>query len=186
MCNKRGTVVPCLIVVILFLCLPVYACGMRHMIQGQVIDAQDGKPIENATVLIEWTKPLSYVPGFPGSSVVEVAEAVSDSKGYFKIPKHYALSYDYRLTIYKKGYVCWNNEKIFPTYEDRKDFALKNGTVIKMERLKESYNKLDHANFVLTYSGWRKRSGGLFDEAIKEEEQLDREHYQQLDKKWIR
>jgi len=149
------------------------------MIQGQVIDAQDGRPIENATVLIEWTKPLSYVPGFPGSSVVEVAEAVSDSKGYFKIPKHYALSHDYRLTIYKKGYVCWNNEKIFPTYEDRKDFKLKDGMVIKMEYFQSGYSKFDHADFTLTSSLGR-TSAGVFDEAIKEEREIRTEHYRKL------
>lgn len=165
-----------IVLVAIILCLPVYGCGMRTMIQGQIIDAETGKPIENAAIFIKWTKPLSLIPGFPGSERVEVTEMLSDAKGYFKIPKYSALTHDYGLTIYKKGYVCWNNEKIFP-YEERNDFTLKNNMVIKMERFKEGYNKLDHADFVTHYSIG---SEGLFQQAIEEESEIRAEYYRKL------
>jgi hypothetical protein len=78
------------------------------------------------------------------------------------------------MTVYKKGYVCWSDDKIFPTYEERKGFRLRNGMVIKLERFKEEYSKEAHANFT-TSSSVHRIGLGLFDSAIKSEIEIERE-----------
>ncbi len=117
--------------------LSTYGCGMRSTIQVQVIDAETKQPVDNAAVLVYWLKPakLFLVIPWPGRDDVELKETISDKNGYFKIPSYGNDNYEYYLTIYKKGYVCWSNREIFPSYEKRGDFAAQkwhgdpNGTV---------------------------------------------------------
>jgi hypothetical protein len=155
----------------------------RSIITGQVVDAETGKPIENAAVYIYWSKTGSGPPGLAGDVEVEVAETLTDAEGFFNIPKYSTFFKDYEMTIYKKGYVCWNSIDIFPTYEKRKDFKLKNGMVIKLEYFKEKYSKLKHARFTTTSSIGRNMPG-KFDGAIKEEEKIEKDFYRsQRDKR---
>jgi hypothetical protein len=161
-----------LVCIILFLAMPTLACG-RSIIGGQVVDADTGKPIEGAAVYIYWGKSGSGPPGLAASSVeVETAEYLADTEGLFKVPKYSTLFKHYRMAIYKKGYVCWSSKKIFPTYEERNGFSLKDGMVIKLEPFKGDYSKEDHANFTTT---WSIGSRGLFDDAIKSEREIERD-----------
>ena len=143
----------------------------RSIITGQVVDAETGKPIEKAAVHIEWLKSGSGPPGLAGYERVEVAEDLTDAQGRFKAPNYSTLFKDYRMAVYKKGYVCWSSEDIFPTYEERKGFRLKNGMVIKLERFREEYSREKHAIFT-TVSSTSRRGGGLFDNAIKSEDKI--------------
>jgi len=151
--------------------LSVPAWG-RSIITGQVVDAETGKPIENAAVYICWTKPAAGPPGLAGTSIVEVAETLTDTEGFFKIPKYWFTEYE--LTVYKNGYVCWNNQQIFPTYVFRKDFWLKDGIVIKVEHFKDEYSKEKHAIFTTASSSSRKDLG-LFDQSIQSENEIVKE-----------
>jgi hypothetical protein len=166
--NRKLSII--LLIFLLFL-LSGPACG-RSIISGQVIDAENGKPIEKAAIYIYWGKTGSGPPGLAGGVRVEVVEVLSDAKGLFKIPKHSTFFKHYRMAVYKKGYVCWSSEDIFPTYEKRKGFDLEDGMVIKLERFKEKYSKIAHANFTLSSSSDRR---GLFEDAIKSEIEIERE-----------
>lgn len=148
------------------------SASARSIITGQVVDAETGKPLENAAIYIYWGKTGSGPPGLAGGVRVEVAEVLSDAKGLFKIPKYSTFFKHYRMAVYKKGYVCWSSEDIFPTYEKRKGFDLEDGMVIKLERFKEEYSKIAHANFTLSSSSDRR---GLFEDAIKSEIEIERE-----------
>jgi len=110
-------------------------------------------------------------PGLAGYVTVEVAEDLTDVKGLFNVPKYSILLNHYYLTIYKKGYVCWSNKKIFPTYEERKGFRLKDGMVIELEPFKEEYSREKHAYFTV-FSSINRNEPGLFDDAIKSEREL--------------
>ncbi|MBU4010372.1 MAG: carboxypeptidase-like regulatory domain-containing protein [Proteobacteria bacterium] len=143
----------------------------RSMVTGQVVDAETGKPIENAAVYICWTKPGAGPPGLAGEDIVEVAETLTDSEGSFKIPKYSTFLKQYEFTVYKNGYVCWNSRDIFPTYQKRKDFRIKDGMVIKLEHFKEEYSKEKHAIFTTVSSSWSK---GVFDQAIQSEKEIRR------------
>jgi hypothetical protein len=157
--------------IITLLALSISACG-RWMIKGRVVDTISEQPIEKAAVYIYWSKMGKGPPGLAGYVDVEKAEDLTDSEGFFKVPKYSTWFKDYRMAVYKKGYVCWSSEKIFPTWEERKDFRLKNGMVNKLERFKEEYSKEAHADFTLT---WSLGSRGLFDDAVKSERELRRE-----------
>jgi len=161
-----------LILISTLLILSTTACSSR-MIQGRVVDAETGKPLEKAAIYIYWSKRGPGPPGLAGYVDVEVSEDLTDDKGLFKVPKYSTLFKNYTMAIYKKGYVCWSSNKIFPSYVRRKNFRLKNGMVIRLEPIKEEYSKEKHASFTLDSSVNRK-SPGLFEAAIKSEMELER------------
>jgi len=161
-----------LVLISILLVLSTSACAMR-MIQGRVVDAVTGKSIENAAVHIAWFKSGSGPPGLAGSVQVEVAEDLSNTGGLFNIPKHSTIFKDFHMAVYKKGYVCWSSDDIFPSYEKRKNFRLKNGMVIKLERFKEKYSKERHAYFTI-FSKVGISHYRIFDNAIKSEIELRR------------
>lgn len=142
----------------------------RSIISGQVVDAEAGEPIKKAAVHIYWGV-TKGIPGLSYGKQVEVGEDLTDNQGRFKIPKYSTLLKHYYMAVYKKGYVCWSSRKIFPTYEERKSFKLKNGIVIKLERFKEEYSKEKHANFTIS-SEVGSGSKHIFDNATKSEQKL--------------
>ena len=158
----------------ILVCFFNIACGARWMVKGQVVDAQTSLPISGAAVFIEWSESRG-LPGLGYSSIVETAEDLTSAGGLFQVPKYSTLSKDYRMAVYKKGYVCWSSRKVFPTLEERTDFKLKGGMVIKLERFKEEYSKIKHASFTSTSSIGCPRPG-IFSKAIKSEEALLREN----------
>lgn len=159
-----------LIMVSMLSLLSITGCG-RMIIDGRVVDAQDKKPVEGAAVWIYWSKPSFGPPGLGGSVIVEIAEDLTDVQGMFQMPKYSTLTKNYRMAVYKKGYVCWSNEDIFPTFGKRTGFKLKNGLVIKLERFKEEYSKIRHASFTIS-SSTGCSSTGIFGKAIESEEAL--------------
>lgn len=181
--NNEKTISLILMIVVIILGLPTYGCSMKSTVQLQVIDAETKEPIENAVALIYWLRPARFLLiRWPGREDVELKETVSDKTGHFSIPAYSNKDYEYYLTIYKKGYVCWSNREIFPTEEKRTTMVLKDGMVIEMERFKENYDKLDHANFVQSYSvaSFALPHPSAFKEAIKEEDDLVKTYYKQL------
>jgi len=159
-----------LFLVLIFLFIPPSTFG-RSIITGQVVDAETGQPIENAAVFIYWSKVGEGPPGLAGWVDVEKAETLTNSEGYFKIPKYSTWLKSYELAIYRQGYVCWDSKKIFPTWEDRKDFKLKNKMVIKLEKFKEEYSREEHARFTI-FSSIAAHEQGVFHDAIKSENEL--------------
>ena len=148
----------------------IVSCG-KSTVTGRVVDAETGKPIEAAAVHIFWAKSGSGPPGLGGKVKVDVAETLTDADGKFEVPKYYSFFKNYYLAVYKQGYVCWSNRKVFPTYEERRDFKLKTGMVINLEHFIEKYSKIKHANFTIVASVNRV-GGGTFDKAIESEKQI--------------
>jgi len=149
----------------------------RSIVKGQVVDAETGEPIEGAAVFIEWTKPSAAPPGVTAIGVmVEKAENLTDEKGLFDVPRYASLyrGKKFTMAVYKKGYVCWSSETIFPTYEKRKGFKLTNHMIIQLERFKDDYSRLDHANFAVISSADRD-DPGLFQTAIESEMEFGRD-----------
>lgn len=113
-----------------------------------VVDAESGQPIEGAVILVEWLQ----TKGLPGLSYTEsykVVEAVTDKEGKaaVEIVGNPMVSAP-RVTIYKKGYVAWNNEFIFPDWQKRKDFKWENTDVFKLEKFKPEYSYVKHLSFL--------------------------------------
>ncbi len=165
-------------IICIMLCLLNTACGARWMVKGQVVDAQTSLPISGAAVCIEWLESRG-LPGLGYSSKVEAADDLTNTGGVFQVPKYSTLSKKhYRMAVYKNGYVCWSNEDIFPAFEKRTDFKLKNGMVIKLERFKEEYSKIRHARYTIS-SSIGCSSTGIFGKTIQSERDIYFERQQQ-------
>lgn len=112
---------------------------------GTVVDAETGKPIEGAIVLVEWTKRVGI--GDYHTESVKVVEALSDAKGMFHVSGIFNLSVDPPdVTVYKKGYVAWSSRSIFPSLERRTDFKW-GDYVFRLEKFRETYSYTDHQMF---------------------------------------
>lgn len=156
------------------LCLSATSWG-RSMVTGKVVDAKTGDPIEGAAIYIYWEKSRLGPPGLgPKTEIVEIAEDQTDAAGKFTIPKYWTWFKHYVMAIYKKGYVCWSTRKIFPSLQERTDFKLKSGMVIKLERFREEYSKVKHARFT-RISAMHRPMPGIFNTAIEAELDLLRE-----------
>jgi len=149
--------------------------GCSGSIGGTVVDADTGQPVEGAVVLAEWTRTSGKWIGLRATDSYKVVETITDKAGKFSVrgvlnplvdPPH--------LTIYKKGYVAWNNEFIFPDYKKRRDFILQNGYIIKMEKFNEEYSYDKHEDFIMTciHSSLNIESKKKFLDASKWEEEL--------------
>ena len=150
------------------------SCG-KTTVNGRVVDAETGKPVSGAAVYIYWGKPGSGPPGLGGKVKVGVTEILTNAEGRFEVPKYYSFFWHFYLAVYKQGYVCWSSRKVFPTYEERRDFKLKNGMKIQLEHFNPEYSRSKHAYFTLVASVGR-IGGGLFDRAIKDEMRIVRKN----------
>lgn len=115
---------------------------------GTVVDVETGEPIASAVVLVEWTK-TKGVPGMTHTESYKVVEKVTDNEGKFTVSgvlNPFVSRPD--ITVYKRGYVAWNNKFIFPDYRKREDFKWQRGYVFKMERFKEEYSFIKHQSFI--------------------------------------
>jgi hypothetical protein len=112
-----------------------------------VLDAETGKPIEDAVALAQWSKPVALGLGLGASQALEKAtESFSDKDGKIYIEGYWRFFLDARLMVYKPGYVLWDNKVICP-FGKRTDFDSKHRTVklLKFETestrwLKEGYD----------------------------------------------
>lgn len=149
-----------LIILILFLTTGCYAT-----IIGKVIDAETGEPIEGAVILVEWTKTRGL--GLTYTESYKVIEAITDKDGKVTVS---GVSSPFvnppSITVYKKGYVAWNNKFIFPDYKKREDFNYKDGITIKLELFEKEYSRSDHVFFLHSII----HRGKLIDEAYRWEE----------------
>jgi len=113
-----------------------------------VVDAESSAPIEGAVLLVEWTKTNIKGSADPYTTSYKVVEAVSDKDGNVKLPACFCwFTNDPDVTVYKKGYVAWNNKLIFPGYKKRKDFQW-GGKAFRMERFREVNSHDKHVDFI--------------------------------------
>ena len=133
-----------IILAIIFLFL---VTGCEGEITGIVVDAETGQPIEGAVILVEWTTQHGF--GLTYTESYKVVEVVTDKNGKASIE---GVSSPFvstpRVTIYKQGYVAWNNEFIFPDWKKRTDFKWENNYVFKLEKFKPEYSYDKHADFI--------------------------------------
>lgn len=132
------------VIAIIFLTTGCYAT-----ITGTVVDAETGQPIEGAVVLVQWT--VTKGLGLTYHERYKVIEVITDKEGKFTVSGVYNPLVDLpEVVIYKKGYVAWRNDFIFPNYEKRKDFKWRNNYVFKLEQFKKGYSHSKHIDFINT------------------------------------
>ena len=142
-----------LFILLLIILLPATACTgpiSAKAITGKVIDAETGQPIEEAILLVEWTKTRGFGNTYTTSE--KAVEVFSDKSGLVKIP-----GYNVRfvnepdITVYKPGYVAWNSHSIFIDGKHRvkrTDFKWKNGYIFRLEKFKNEFGYVAHESFV--------------------------------------
>lgn len=161
-----------------------------------VVDAETNQPIEGAVAIAIWRRiALIGAPFWEGGSEVprRIEEVVSDKEGKIFIKGFWPWGEKKRknphLTIYKPGYVCWDQERIFPKGR-RTDFDEHHRTV-KIEKWKEWYSFDDHDSFVgsVTYHQAYKSKERLFLKAFEYEQpfrlmerEQRRQRYEKLQK----
>jgi hypothetical protein len=151
----------------LLLMFIVFLSSNCSAMTGTVVDSETGKPLEGAIVLVECTKTSGKWIGLRSKDLYKVIEKVTGNKGQFFIPRILNPSVDPpRVTVYKKGYVAWNNEYIFPNWERRKGFEWKEGIIIKLETFSQTFSRADHVYFLHNVTHW----GKLMKEAYRWEE----------------
>ena len=85
--------------------------GCARTIQGQVLEAETGKPIAGAIVLGVWTETHGF--GEHYTTLVGAREAETDAQGRFTLERVQSLFGVEEITVYKFGYIAWSNRIIF-------------------------------------------------------------------------
>ena len=147
---------------------------------GTVVDAESGKPIEGAIVLVEWTMKKGI--GLTHTTSYSAKEKVTDRDGRFSVNavlNPFVNAPD--VTIYKKGYVAWNSRWIFPDRRNRTDFIW-GDNIFKLEHFKEGYSYDEHTDFIRLSinSSMNLESKKLIYDAFRWEDQLAFEERQRL------
>jgi hypothetical protein len=130
------------------LLLMFFLSGCSGSISGTVVDAETGLPIEGAVVLVEWTK-TKGMPGLTYGETYKTVEAVTKKDGIFRISGVLNPFVNSPIiVVYKKGYVAWSNNYIFPSWKRREEFKYESGLTIKLEEFKKEYSLADHVSFI--------------------------------------
>ncbi len=96
-----------------------FSMGSGQMPTAIVMDADTGEPIEGAVAIAFWRKDLGNYTWFEGGrrEPVRIEEVISDKEGNIYIDDfwdwHLQKGSYPRLTVYKFGYVCWDQKKLF-------------------------------------------------------------------------
>jgi len=141
-----------LIVIVAVLTIFGVMTSLLKSISGTVVDTETGRPIEGAVVLVEWTRRQGI--GDYHTVSVRAGETVTDKEGKFRVygPLHPFVD-PADVTVYKKGYVAWNNKRIFPDYMHRQKSEDMYQS-IELKNFKSSYSYDRHVSFIRMCSNW--------------------------------
>ena len=142
-----------------------------------VVDAETGEPVEGAVGLAVWWGEAA-VGAFEGGGGVSVTKrvgtSVSDEKGRIYIDDFWdwhMFKSDYpHLTVYKCGYICWNQYRIYKPGPGpdgyRYDFGKKN-RIVRLKKRPENFSFISHDEFISHYITMHGSLGRIrpFDEA---------------------
>ena len=130
----------------MFLLLALACSGCAGTLTGQVLDARTGQPVARAVVLGVWTK-AAGLPGLPHTEVVDVSETETDAQGRFTLERAGGLVIDEEsLTVYKFGYVAWNNLYVFPSSARRESTRIP--SKIALDEFPQTQSHQSHISFL--------------------------------------
>lgn len=134
-------------IIFLLLTILFVTTGCYGTLSGKIVDAETGAPIEGAVAMAEWTRTKGFGNTYTVS--VKVSETVSDKNGNFELEGCYSPFVNKPdFTIYKRGYVAWNNVLIFPDWKKRESFEWKSGHVFGIEILASGVDFIAHDSFL--------------------------------------
>ncbi len=172
----------------LFVCfLTPNLCFAKDEPTATIIDNETGKPIEGAVAIAIWRKTSTKDRAwFEGGTEIpsRIEEAVSDKNGNIFIKKfwnwHLLETHYPRLTVYKFGYVCWDQIFIMGQKEDRKDFN-KESRIVRMVKWSKGFSLYLHDSFIqsCTRGEYNLVPTLLFYNAFEEERAFELKEYRQ-------
>lgn len=119
---------------------------------GRVVDNGTGKPLAKVLVYASWeiVRGVGFV--VPGGSSVYVTH--TDTDGQYTIPKLATVPSgasravaNFRLVVYRRGYVAYRSDRVYPGDERRFDFVQLDNR-IRLERWNPDQSYVDHLRFV--------------------------------------
>ena len=117
---------------------------------GRVVDAANQTPVTGALVYASW----SYQRGYGLAVAAGTREAVvsTDATGTYTVPKAVAPPAgarltDFRLVIYKRGFVAYRSDRRFADFGARRDFAQRDN-LVELERWRPDHSHARHLRFV--------------------------------------
>lgn len=138
---------------------------------GIVVDAETDRPLAGAVVAGSW----AFVRGIglegPAAALEAVTETGADGRYRLKIPADLPRGEGVRLRrfaliVYRRGYVAWRSDGIFPAGETRSDFA-QQGTRVRLEKWQASMSHYRHLVFlgggpaIRAAAAWEVQPAGL-------------------------
>jgi hypothetical protein len=173
-----------IIISVTLITLPVAISGMDRSPKPDaiVIDDETGKPVEGAVAIAIWRGPqkdCTLIQGLEGGcwGALKIEETVSDKEGKIFIKNfwdwHLGPDRYPRLTVYKFGYVCWDQKKIFEPkwkWKNRTDFD-KDNRIVRLKKWMEGFSFNEHGSFIGSSVNWddSKAQDKLFWKAIRKE-----------------
>ena len=137
---------------------------------GRVVDAANQTPVTGALVYASWSFERGY--GLAVAAGAREAVVSTDATGTYVVPALASVPAgtrltDFRLVIYKRGFVAYRSDRRFADFGPRRDFAQRDN-LIELERWRPDYSHARHVRFVggggvvAAVTGWET------DEAIAE------------------
>ncbi len=137
--------------------------------EGQVLDAETEKPVKEALVSASWGFARGLGTAAPRGAFEEVVR--TDADGRYEIPRLVdapgglsARVARFRLVVYKKGYVGYRSDHVFPDGAVRRDFA-QVGHVIKLDRPVDGFSHAAHLAYLAGSAAVRKAAAWELAEA---------------------
>jgi hypothetical protein len=115
------------------------SCGFYTGLNGKVVDNVTGQPLEGAVVVAQWTKPRG-IPGLQYHDLHKIIETLTDKEGSFSLSGTFGVLIDPpEMLIYKKGYIPWRNDMVFPGGHITKDHEWNNDVTYKLDVFTDKY-----------------------------------------------
>lgn len=113
-----------------------------------VVDNETGEPIEGASAMAVWwaERSLSWFEGSFISAPMQLEYTVSDAEGRIFIPDFWKEGKNPVLSVYKCGYVCWNQLYVKGGGK-RNDFDKEN-RVVQLKKWPEDFSFIKHYQFI--------------------------------------
>jgi hypothetical protein len=131
--------------------LSLAACAPKHIINGQVVDAETDQPIKGAAVAIRWFENQSD-NNSGAVDTFDAAQDLSNKDGSFNIPDH--PDKNLVMAVYKEGYITWSSRSSFSNGKKkaaitRQNPRIEDGMEVRLEPLKEGDSQDQHAGFTV-------------------------------------
>ena len=138
---------------------------------GLVLDGETDRPVTGAVVAGAWVFERGIGLQGPAAALEAVTETGADGRYRLTIPADLPRGQGLRLRrfsliIYRRGYVAWRSDGIFPNGEPRNDFAQR-GNRVRLEKWQPSMSHYRHLVFlgggpaIQTAAAWEVQPAGL-------------------------